>query len=110
VKDVGTIIKMKDQIPIVPVAVCLFAYFSYTCSFTTFETIGSNYTFMYYNWDAKMNGIMFIVLGCVCIGSLFLLQVLVAFKIPDRTLLLLLTAFSAGGFGKKKERKKEKKN
>jgi len=99
VKDVLTLQSMKNRIPFLPVSVCLFAYFAYTCSFTTFETIGSNYTYTYYDWDAKENGIMFIVLGCVCIGGLIVLQLLSLLNIPDRILLILVTVFSISGFG-----------
>lgn len=87
-----------SNVPILPVVICLWAYFTYTTSFTTFETIGTPYTHENFGWDVEDNSIMFTVLGGVCIISLFLLQIFVR-CFNDRILILICTVLSLVGFG-----------
>lgn len=92
--------KNKDseaRIPWGAVCMCLFAYFSYTTSFTVFETIGTPYTEKAFGWDVTKNSLMFIVLGSVCIGSLFALQIFVRF-FSDRILLIATSLLGTAGF------------
>lgn len=99
VKDVSQLLKAAKQknVPKAPVIICLFLYFAYTTSFTVFETIGTPYTQSAFHWDTKQNGIMFMGLGGICIGALFLLQIFLKF-FNDRILLIATTALSAAGF------------
>jgi len=100
IKDVSLLLKMSKQrkIPIGPVVLSLFCYFAFTTSFTVFETIGTPYTAAAYDWTVRMNSIMYIILGGVCVGSLFILQLLVRF-FNDRILLILTTSLAVIGFG-----------
>jgi MFS family permease len=99
IKDVSQILLMSKQrkIPLGPVLVCLFSYFSYTTSFTVFETIGTPYTKDAFGWGVRENSIMFIVLGVVCVSSLVVLQLLVR-CLNDRVLVVGCTALSVAGF------------
>jgi len=100
IKDVSLLLKMSKQrkIPVVPVIISLFCYFAYTTSFTVFETIGTPYTKEAFGWTVRMNSIMYIILGGVCVVSLFVLQIFVRF-FNVRILLILTTSLSVAGFG-----------
>jgi len=99
IKDVSLILKMSKQqkVPMLPIAISLFCYFAYTTSFTVFETIGTPYTKEAYDWGVRQNSVMYIILGGVCVGALFILQVFVRF-FNDRVLLVICTALSVAGF------------
>jgi len=99
IKDISQILKLSSQkkIPVLPVTVCLFLYFAYTASFTVFETIGTHYTYNAFQWEIKENSIMFVILGLVCVSSLFLLQVFLRLA-NDRILLILTTVLATAGF------------
>jgi len=62
-----------------------------------FETIGTPYTQEAYGWTVRDNSIMFIILGGVCVLSLFVLQIFVK-CFNDRILLIITTLFSVAGF------------
>ncbi len=89
---------MKNQIPKLPVAVCLFAYLCYTTSFTVFETIGSIYTGQDFGWGVLPNSLLYVGLGVVCVFSLIILQIFLRL-LNDRQVLIGCTALSVIGFG-----------
>lgn len=99
IKDLPNIIKLSknQKIPWIPVLICLYAYFTYTASFTTFETIGTPYTAAAFGWGTRTNSLMYIALGGVCVGSLVILQFMVRY-FSDRVLLILTTALATAGF------------
>ena len=64
VKDISQILQMnKQNIPMIPVVVCLFGYFGLTASFTVFETIGTLYTKEAYFWSVSKNSALYAALG-----------------------------------------------
>jgi len=97
VKDISQILQMRKKIPFIPVSVCLFSYFIYTCSFTVFETIGTPYTSYDFNWGVSQNSILYAALGFLCIISLVILQIFVKL-FNDRILLIGTTTFMVAGF------------
>jgi len=97
VKDISHILKMRKKIPILPVTVCLVAYFLYTASFTVFETIGTPYTEEDFGWSVSQNSLMYAALGVLCIISLVILQIFVRF-FPDRVLVVGATVLMVAGF------------
>jgi len=97
VKDISQLLKMRNQIPKMPVFICLLAYFIYTCSFTVFETIGTPYSYDAFNWGVTQNSILYAVLGLLCILSLVILQIFVRF-FNDRILVIGTTTLVVMGF------------
>jgi ceroid-lipofuscinosis MFS transporter 7 len=100
VKDVSQIIKLAknaNKSLIIPICICLYIYFSYTTSFTVFETIATPYTEYQFKWDVLKNSILFIILGCICVISLMLLQIFVRY-FNDQILLIGCTSFSVASF------------
>lgn len=48
VKDISQVLQMRGKnLPVGGILICLFGYFTYTLSFTVFETIGTPYTQVY---------------------------------------------------------------
>jgi len=98
--DLSAVFTMDwKTIPWIPVIICNFAYFSYTASFTCFETIGTPYTQHDFGWGVMYNSILYLVLGAICILSLFILQIVVRFVDNDRRLIVVTTFVQVIGFG-----------
>ncbi len=88
---------MRKRIPILPISICLIAYFIFTCSFTVFETIGTPYTYEAYGWGVFNNSIMYAALGALCILYLVILQIFVRL-FNDRILVIATTTLTVVGF------------
>jgi hypothetical protein len=100
IKDLANIVRAPQhpEVPWGPVCLCLFFYFTFTLSFTVWETLGTPYTTLAYNWDTLKTSMLFGGMGLLCILSLVILQVL-SWYCGDRGLLIGATLVLAAGYG-----------
>jgi len=98
VKDISQVLQMRGKnLPVGGILISLFGYFTYTLSFTVFETIGTPYTQDAFHWGVLYNSLLYVSLGVLCVLSLVVLQIFVKlFK--DRASLVGTTLLSVAGY------------